>query len=157
RERRRRRVLVTRPTTWLAPQNRWDFAHLAPAFRRAQARRDERLRAPGGGGGAPGGARRRGAFSLTESTRAAHEPRMDVAAGPQALAEASARPAGLRFADVYEALFAFVWRSVRRLGVDEGAVDDVVQEIFVIVHRRLHDFEGRSSVKTWIFGIVLRV
>jgi RNA polymerase sigma-70 factor (ECF subfamily) len=81
---------------------------------------------------------------------------MDVTAGPHTLAPASART-GLRFADVYESHFAFAWRSVRRLGVEESAVDDVVQEIFVIVHRRLDDFEGRSSLKTWLFGIVLRV
>jgi RNA polymerase sigma-70 factor (ECF subfamily) len=61
------------------------------------------------------------------------------------------------FAEVYEAFFPFVWRSVRRLGVAPDGVDDVVQEIFVTVHRRLPSFEGRSSVKTWLFGIALRV
>ena len=60
------------------------------------------------------------------------------------------------FEGVYDTYFPFVWRSVRRLGVPERAVDDVVQDIFVVVHRRLGDFEGRSSVKTWLFGIVLR-
>lgn len=61
------------------------------------------------------------------------------------------------FAEVYTAHFAFVWRSARRLGVQGGSVDDVVQDVFVIVHRRLGDFEGRSSLKTWLFGILLRV
>jgi RNA polymerase sigma-70 factor (ECF subfamily) len=61
------------------------------------------------------------------------------------------------FEQVYETHFAFVWRSVRRLGVSEAALDDVVQEIFLVVHRRLDEFEGRSSLKTWLFGIVLRV
>jgi RNA polymerase sigma-70 factor (ECF subfamily) len=61
------------------------------------------------------------------------------------------------FDDVYTAHFPFVWRSVRRLGVDASAVDDVVQEIFLVVHRRLDEFEARSSMKTWLFGIVLRV
>ncbi len=60
------------------------------------------------------------------------------------------------FEGVYDTYFPFVWRSTRRLGVPERAVDDVVQDIFVVVHRRLPDFEGRSSVKTWLFGIVLR-
>ncbi len=60
------------------------------------------------------------------------------------------------FDEVYGTYFPFVWRSVRRLGVPERAVDDVVQDVFVVVHRRLSDFEGRSSVKTWLFGIVLR-
>jgi RNA polymerase sigma-70 factor, ECF subfamily len=63
---------------------------------------------------------------------------------------------GLSFDEVYRDQFAFVWRSARRLGVREGALDDVVQEIFVIVHRKLPGFEGRSSVRTWLFGIALR-
>ena len=68
------------------------------------------------------------------------------------------RPGGLTFEGVYEAHFPFVWRSVRRLlGLAQGSVDDVVQEVFVVVHRRLGDFEGRSSVKTWLFGVALRV
>jgi RNA polymerase sigma-70 factor (ECF subfamily) len=66
-----------------------------------------------------------------------------------------ARP--LAFEDVYRDELAFVWRSARRLGVREAALDDVVQEVFVIVHRRLAQFEGRSSLRTWLFGITLRV
>jgi RNA polymerase sigma-70 factor (ECF subfamily) len=63
----------------------------------------------------------------------------------------------LELDDVYREHFAFVWRSARRLGVRDGSLDDVVQEVFVIVHRRLGGFEGRSSIKTWLFGITLRV
>jgi len=62
-----------------------------------------------------------------------------------------------RFEEVYEAWFDFVWRSVRRLGVPDAAVDDAVQDVFLVVHRRLGDFEGRSTVKTWLFGIAIRV
>ncbi len=77
--------------------------------------------------------------------------------------ELDARPpvAGLEqppsFAQVYEQYFSFVWRSARRLGAPDAVVDDVVQEIFVVVHRRLRAFERRSSMKTWLFGIVLNV
>jgi RNA polymerase sigma-70 factor (ECF subfamily) len=61
------------------------------------------------------------------------------------------------FARIYEDHFDFVWCSARRLGVPDAMVDDVVQEAFVIVHRRLSEFEGRSSMKTWLFGIVRNV
>ena len=61
------------------------------------------------------------------------------------------------FARIYEDHFPFVWRSARRLGTPPGDVDDVVQEILVVAHRRLGEFEGRSSIKTWLFGIVLNV
>lgn len=63
----------------------------------------------------------------------------------------------LSFDDVYRAHFSFVWRSAKRLGVRDGSLDDAVQEVFVVVHRRLADFEGRSSLRTWLFGITLRV
>lgn len=58
---------------------------------------------------------------------------------------------------LYETWVDFVWRSLRRLGVAEASLDDAVQDVFLVVHRRLGDFEGRSSPKTWLFGIALRV
>lgn len=65
--------------------------------------------------------------------------------------------APLDFAAVYDELFDFVWRTARRLGVAPEALDDVCQEVFVVVHRRLPEFEGRSSLKTWAFGILHNV
>jgi RNA polymerase sigma-70 factor (ECF subfamily) len=59
--------------------------------------------------------------------------------------------------DVYESHFDFVWRTARRLGASESQVDDVVQEVFLVVQRRLPSFEGRSELKTWLFGIARRV
>lgn len=61
------------------------------------------------------------------------------------------------FEEVYRRHYAFVWRSVRRLGTPDAELEDVVQEVFVVVHRRLADFEGRSSITTWLFGIAYRV
>jgi RNA polymerase sigma-70 factor (ECF subfamily) len=60
-------------------------------------------------------------------------------------------------AQLYEQHFDFVWRSLRRLGVRTSQLEDAVQDVFVVVQRRLADFERRSSVKTWLFGIALRV
>jgi RNA polymerase sigma-70 factor (ECF subfamily) len=61
------------------------------------------------------------------------------------------------FDEVYEAHFAFVWRNVLNRGIPSSAVDDVVQEVFVVVHRKLPGFEGRSSLRTWLAGIARRV
>lgn len=58
---------------------------------------------------------------------------------------------------IYREQFPFVWRSARRLGVDAGSLEDVAQEVFVVASRRLDDFEGRASMRTWLFGITLRV
>ncbi len=86
---------------------------------------------------------------------ASPSPRFRPAEAPEAIG-AQAGPA-LSFDDVYDAYVDFVWQSARRLGVSEAAADDVVQQTFVVVHRRLLDFEGRSSLRTWIFSVLLRV
>lgn len=74
--------------------------------------------------------------------------------GATDLAEPRAVPT---FDEAYESTFAFTWRNARRLGVADAHLDDVVQEVYLTVHRRLADFEGRSSLRTWVFGILLRV
>src|SRR5262245_22149852 len=65
--------------------------------------------------------------------------------------------AGLDFEDVYERHFDFVWRSLRLLGVPPEAVEDATQDTFSVVSRRLARFEGRSSLRTWLFAILQRV
>jgi RNA polymerase sigma-70 factor (ECF subfamily) len=81
-----------------------------------------------------------------------------LAAEPEAMLPAgeTAEPRPT-FAQLYELQFSFVWRSARRLGTPEASTDDVAQEIFVVVYRKLPKFEGRSSIKTWLFGIVVNV
>jgi RNA polymerase sigma-70 factor (ECF subfamily) len=70
----------------------------------------------------------------------------------------SAPPAPVpSFRELYATHFAFTWRSLRYLGVESQHLDDAVQEVWVAVHRRLADFQGRSDVKTWLFGIALNV
>jgi RNA polymerase sigma-70 factor, ECF subfamily len=65
---------------------------------------------------------------------------------------------GLAFCEaLYEAHFDFVWRSLRRLGVEEALVEDAAQDVFLVVHRRLAEFQGRASPKTWLFAIALNV
>lgn len=81
-----------------------------------------------------------------------HLPETEVATNEQQR-EAMTRD----FSEIYRENFAFVWRAARRLGVDERHQDDVVQEVFVVVHRKLATFEERSSLRTWLYGITLRV
>ena len=75
------------------------------------------------------------------------------------LYRATAEPDTVRltFRQVYDSYFAFVWRSVANRGVPAAAMDDVVQEVFLVVHRKLDEFEGRSTVRTWLSAIVRRV
>lgn len=51
----------------------------------------------------------------------------------------------------------FVWRSLQRLGVRDVDLEDTLQEVFIVVHRRLDSFDGSSKPTTWLFGICLRI
>ena len=68
-------------------------------------------------------------------------------------AQPSAREAGWTLGEVYRAHAGFVWRVVRRLGVADEALEDVVHDVFLVVHRRLGDYDGRAALTTWLFGI----
>jgi len=61
------------------------------------------------------------------------------------------------FRAVYDAHFEFVWCSLRRLGVREADTMDLVQKVFLAVHVGWEDFEGRSKIRTWLFGICRRI
>jgi RNA polymerase sigma-70 factor (ECF subfamily) len=58
---------------------------------------------------------------------------------------------------VYHEHARFVWLSLQRLGIHLSDLDDVAQDVFVIVHKRLRTFDRRSRLTTWLFGICMRV
>lgn len=62
---------------------------------------------------------------------------------------------GLR--ELYAKHAGLAWRALRRLGVPEAALEDALQDVFLVLHRRMNEFEARASITTWIYGIVLRV
>ncbi|HWU88739.1 MAG TPA: sigma-70 family RNA polymerase sigma factor [Kofleriaceae bacterium] len=61
------------------------------------------------------------------------------------------------FDEVYAANVAFVWRVLRTFGLSEAQLEDAVQDVFVVVHRRLPEWEGRAAITTWLFAIARRV
>jgi RNA polymerase sigma-70 factor (ECF subfamily) len=61
------------------------------------------------------------------------------------------------FRQLYQLYFGFTWRVLGHLGVPSHALDDAVQEVWLTVHRRLASFQGRSALRTWLFGIALNV
>lgn len=58
---------------------------------------------------------------------------------------------------VYEEQADFVWRNLQRCGVSERDLPDMLQEVFLVVHRRRKSLRSKSSLQSWIFGICLRV
>lgn len=63
----------------------------------------------------------------------------------------------LGFDDLYDRHFPFVWRCLRSLGVNPGALDDAAQDVFLVVHRQLATFCGEASPRTWLYGIARHI
>lgn len=110
----------------------------------------------------------------TESAGAGHSPRSERSAqgcelvtspltwpphpvADPRLASLTTGPEVISFEALYEAQFAFAWRNLRRLGVAEWQLRDAVQDVFLVVHRRLGEFEGRGTARAWLYSIIVRV
>ena len=63
----------------------------------------------------------------------------------------------LSAADVHERYSKLIWKTIHRLGIRGPHLDDVYQEVFLVVHRRLDTFEGQASLTTWLFEVCFRV
>src|SRR5687768_12671072 len=58
---------------------------------------------------------------------------------------------------VYAAHFRFVWRCLRSLGVRDAQLDDALQDVFMVVQRRLDAFDGGAELRTWLYAIALNI
>lgn len=76
---------------------------------------------------------------------------------PRNDSEAERGPRVLDLAGVYEAHFRYVWRCLRSLGVRDAHLDDALQDVFLVVQRRLPEFDGRAELRTWLYAIALRI
>ena len=61
------------------------------------------------------------------------------------------------FRAVFEEHFERVCRNLRRLGVRERELEDYAHEVFIVVHRHLHEYDRARPVAPWLFAITLRV
>lgn len=73
------------------------------------------------------------------------------------LAVSAAAPASVTATDMFREHGRYAFRLLRRLGVYEADVDDVLQEVFVVVHRKLPDFDPSRSGRAWLYGICIRL
>ena len=64
---------------------------------------------------------------------------------------------GATFRKAFEDHARFVWRVLRGLGVGDADVPDASQQVFVVLHDRLRDLSPEASLRTFIYGICLRV
>lgn len=61
------------------------------------------------------------------------------------------------FREIFEANARFVWRSLLSLGVSENDVPDASQQVFVTLSSKLGQLAADCSVRTFAYGICLRV
>ena len=59
------------------------------------------------------------------------------------------------FREVYQAHHGFVWHALHRFGLSGAALEDALQDVFVVAYRRGDDFAG--SPKAWLYAIARRV
>lgn len=87
----------------------------------------------------------------------AGEPILDVSAPTLAKPLSNEVDDEPSVAAVFEEHARFVWRTVRRLGASEADAHDATQDVFLVVHRRLRDFESGASMRSWLYGICVKV
>ena len=64
---------------------------------------------------------------------------------------------GYDLATVYDENFDYVWRCLKSLGVSEPHLDDALQEVFLVVQRKLPSFVAEANLRTWLYAIALRI
>lgn len=110
----------------------------------------------------PGGV---GQTSVPAETRAGTRTTARPIAGGEAHAEPRrpAAPLALsaldkqRFDSLYRDHFDFVYRNLRRLGVAQASLDDALQDVYLVVLRRIGDLQHDDHLKAWLFAIIFRV
>jgi RNA polymerase sigma-70 factor (ECF subfamily) len=101
-------------------------------------------------------------LAASEAMSALVAPSRDLPAAPQcarapmSLVTHVAGPAET-FTTIYDAYARFVWRALVRLGVADRDVEDLVQEVFLVVHRRASEFRQESTARTWVYGIAVHL
>jgi RNA polymerase sigma-70 factor (ECF subfamily) len=92
-----------------------------------------------------------------------HDGRQDPHVQPAPAESAPRKPAQRAEAarpslpEIYESCFGYVWTCLKRLGVWDRDLEDAVHDVFLVVHRRLGDYDQTRPIKPWLAGISARV
>jgi RNA polymerase sigma-70 factor (ECF subfamily) len=95
--------------------------------------------------------------AIQQSTPLVPTPLVTQAAASTASKFEDAAVLSLPFPELVQQYSGFVWRSLRFHGVPDAELPDQSQEVFLVIHRRAESFEGRNSVRAWVYGICRRV
>jgi RNA polymerase sigma-70 factor (ECF subfamily) len=92
------------------------------------------------------------AIGLVSTPRKATQP-----SSLRKLEPARRAPSNAEFKKLYDNHFRLVWCALTRLGVRDADLMDLTQKVFLIAYLKLPEFEGRSLLSTWLWGICRRV
>jgi len=56
------------------------------------------------------------------------------------------------FRELFETQFSYLWHALKRLGVAERDLEDLVQQVFIQVHGQLPKFDSRRPLRPWLFS-----
>lgn len=93
---------------------------------------------------------------VVDSPRLVAAPSMSEVPGPLPGPMALHAANSARFRRLFEQHFAFVWRTLRRLGVPDASLPDASQRVFWTASRRLNDFTDERA-PAFLFGTTRRV
>jgi RNA polymerase sigma-70 factor (ECF subfamily) len=71
--------------------------------------------------------------------------------------DAPADAATLNLATIFRDHGQFIWLSLQRFGVRLPDLDDLAQDVFMVVHRKVARLDSRAPIRPWLFGICMRV
>lgn len=90
---------------------------------------------------------------MTDPARPPQSPDVNDATSAGAPRASSNRP----FRDLYDQEFAWVMRTLRRLGARDRDLEDLAHDVFIVVFKRLADYDPSRPLRPWLFGIAFRV
>lgn len=64
---------------------------------------------------------------------------------------------GTAFRRLYDEHSAFAWRALRCFGVPDASLEDALQDVFVVVFRRLSEYDQSRPFRGWLWGIARNV
>lgn len=67
------------------------------------------------------------------------------------------RAAALDAGAAYDEHAEFAYQSLHRLGVRTADLSDLLQDVFLVVHRRRTEHDGQRPVRGWIWGICVGI
>ena len=81
--------------------------------------------------------------------------------GSKSKADAPAEPPNAAsevppFHAIYKQYVDFVWSSAGHLGAGPDIIDDVVQDVFIVIHSKISTLQRPEALRSWIYGIVRR-